>query len=370
MKILVVNGGSSSYKLALFSSSTAEKVEAPIWKAEMSWVGGEKLEDEPLAACLRKAPIPDAIGHRVVHGGADFSAPTLLTPAVLQKIEALTPLAPLHHPVHLQGMRVCRELFPAIPQVGVFDTAFHSTLPEVVKTYPIPYKWREKGIYKYGFHGINHHYCTWRMRQLVGRDAFRLVNCHLGSGCSLAAMQDGISINTSMGMTPLEGLMMATRCGSIDPGVLLYLMQNEGVTLEALERMLYSESGLQGIGDTADMRTLLQNPSPKNSFAVAMYLHRIICGIGSMIASLEGIDCLCFTGGIGQNSAFIREKVVKAFAFLGIELSPENNHSGPSDRCISSPASKVAVWVLAAQEEWMIAHQTQESIGLDRIGLT
>lgn len=356
MKILVINGGSSSYKFALFSSLTTEKVEAPIWKAEMSWVGDEA----PFSVYLQEAPSPDAIGHRVVHGGADFSTPTLLTPTVLQKIEELTPLAPLHHPVHLQAMRVCREVFPHVPQVGVFDTAFHSTLPEFVKTYPIPYEWRERKIYKYGFHGINHNYCAWRMKQLVKREPFRLVNCHLGSGSSLAAIQDGVSVDTSMGMTPLEGLMMATRSGSIDPGVLLYLMQNEGVTLEALKKMLYSESGLKGIGDTADMRTLLQNPSQKNSLAVEMYLHRLICGIGSMIASLGGIDSLCFTGGIGQNSAFIREKVVKAFAFLGIELSPENTQSGPSDRCISSPSSKVEVWVLAAQEEWMIAHQTKE----------
>ncbi len=361
MKILVVNGGSSSCKFALFSASTADRVEDPIWKTEMSQTEGA-LDDESLAACLKEAPFPEAIGHRVVHGGAHFSKPTLLTPFVLQKIEELIPLAPLHHPVHLQGMRVCRKLFPHIPQVGVFDTAFHSTIQEAVKTYPIPYEWREKGVYKYGFHGINHNYCAWRMEQLMGRKNFRLVSCHLGSGASLAAIRDGMSVDTSMGMTPLEGLMMASRSGSIDPGVLLYLMNNEGMTLTALDKMLYSESGLKGISGTADMRTLLQQPTQKGSLAVEMYLHRLISGIGGMVACLGGIDALCFTGGVGQNSPFIREKVVRAFEFLGMTLAPENNLSGPPDRCISSDTSKVDVWVLAAQEEWMIAHQTVEKL--------
>lgn len=365
MKILVVNGGSSSYKFALFCRSTAQKVEDPVWKAEMSWSGGERIGEEELAACLRDIPLPDAIGHRVVHGGENFSQPTLLTIPVLQKIEELTPLAPLHHPVHLQAMRVCREIFPHAPQVGVFDTAFHSTLQEAVKTYPIPYIWREKGVYKYGFHGINHNYCAWRMSQLIGRENFRLVNCHLGNGCSLAAIRDGVSVDTSMGMTPLEGLMMGTRSGSIDPGVLLYLMQQEGISLEELDKMLYSESGLKGIAGTADMRTLLQQRTQKSSLAIDMYLHRLICGIGGMVASLGGLDYICFTGGVGQNSSFVREKSVRALEFLQMKLATENNLAGPPDRCISSASSKVGAWVLAAQEEWMIAHQTQELLLTD-----
>ena len=362
MKILVVNGGSSSYKFALFTVSDPETLENPIWKAEVNWSGGGKGGEEALVASLKEVSLPDAIGHRVVHGGADFFQPTLLTPEVVQKIGALTPLAPLHHPIHLQAIRICRELFPHAPQVAVFDTAFHATLKEAIKTYPIPYIWKENGVCKYGFHGISHHYCAWRMRKLIGREQFRLVNCHLGSGCSLAAIQDGVSVDTSMGMTPLEGLMMATRSGSIDPGVLLYLMQQPGMSVERLDWMLYNESGLKGIAGTADMRLLLQQSSPKASLALEMYLHRLICGVGAMVASLRGVDCLSFTGGVGQNSAWIREKVGEALGFLGIAIVEESNIAGPPDRCISVPSSQVQVWVLAAQEEWMIAHQTSQRL--------
>ena len=287
---------------------------------------------------------------------------TELTPDVKAAIARLAELAPAHNPAALQGIEVAEQLLGAVPQIAVFDTAFHSELPDAAAIYPGPYEWIEQGIRRYGFHGINHQYCAGRAAQLLQKDgaSLRLITCHLGNGCSLAAIAGGRSVDTTMGFTPLEGLMMGTRCGSIDPGILLYLLR-QGHTSAEIDRILNRESGLKGIsgssGDMRDIAAAIARGDKRAQLAFDIYVHRVRFHIGAMLAALGGLDALVFTAGVGENSAPLREAVCAAFGFLGLELDTHKNEAKPQDEDIAARDSQVRVLVIQAQEDWAIARE-------------
>jgi acetate kinase len=305
-----------------------------------------------------------------VHGGPQYFLPAVVTPEVKSAIESVSVFAPLHNRAELQGMEIVAKLLGPVPQIAVFDTGFHRTMPLAAKTYPGPYEWFEQGIRRYGFHGINHQYCAHRAAQLLGKDlnSLKLVTCHLGNGCSLAAIREGRSVDTTMGFTPLEGLMMGTRSGSVDPGILTYLMRQQHLSGEQLDGVLNQKSGLLGIsGISSDMREILAASKNGNEpvkmarakLALEIYIHRLRSGIGAMIAVLGGIDALVFTAGVGENSHEVRAAVCDSFAFLGLKLDSGKNAQTPmhNDQVISASDSAVRVLVIHAQEDWMIARE-------------
>lgn len=390
VKILVINAGSSTYKLALFDIKDNIPI-VPIWTGLIDWgkkdqsiklvIHAEKkvIEfsvpsiDEGLIQLLKSICegetkvlenlyLIERIGHRVVHGGEIFIQPTIIDDEVKQKIKSLIPLAPLHNPANLKGIEWAEKMFPNVVQVAVFDTAFHATLPEEVRTYPLPIGWKEEGIIRYGFHGISHQYCAQRICTLENKDKddLKIVNCHLGNGCSLCAIRDGMSVNTTMGMTPMEGLMMGTRSGSIDPGIILYLLHENIITAERLDFILNFESGIKGICGTSDMRDVEKSMGTDYlcDLAFKMFVYRLKSSIASMVCYQEGIDVLSFTGGIGENSSAVRKAVCNGLEFMGITLDEEKNESALEDKEISAPSSKTKIWVLHTQEEWMIAKES------------
>jgi acetate kinase len=302
----------------------------------------------------------DVVGHRVVHGGQDYREATVITPEVKDAIIHLSSFAPLHNPANLEGIEVTQELLPNVPQVAVFDTAFHSHMPLSAAVYPGSYEWFEQGIRRYGFHGINHQYCAQRTAQLLGKDleSLRLITCHLGNGCSLAAIREGTSIDTTMGFTPLEGLMMGTRSGSVDPSILIYLMR-QGLDADKLDEILEKASGLKGIsGVSGDMRQIMsaiEQGNPRAQLAFDMYVHSLHRHIGAMLATLGGLDALVFTGGVGENSAAVRSQACTQFEFLGLKLDRDKNASSPADQDIAAADSTVRVLIVQAQEDWAIA---------------
>lgn len=341
MKILVLNRGSSTIKCSLYDNFTGTFTH-PTW------------EDNRLVK--KKIAGVQAIGHRIVHGGNHFKKSALIDPLIKDKIASLAKIAPLHNLTELEDIKKMEKLFPNIPQIAVFDTAFHHTLSEAAFTYPGPYKWALDGIRRYGFHGISFQYCTKRASELLhqSQKGLKMVICHLGAGASLCAVKDGKSIDTTMGFTPLEGLMMDTRSGSIDPGILLHLLDKKSPKELSFE--LYHASGLLGIsGIPGGMQATIDDPSPRAKLAIDIYIHRLTSLIGSMIASLNGIDALIFTAGIGENAPVVRERIVSAFSFLGLKL--ENNDNNPEDRILSSPDSKVKVLMIHTQESYEIANE-------------
>ena len=397
MKILVINSGSSSQKTALFKlgpEQTAEPI-PPLWEGKLDWDGsketltvknsaGKKIHAEgeigPAgrhasvknllqnlwegpASTLHSPSEVQTIGHRIVHGGPNLTQPTLITPEVRQAISEVSAIAPLHNQAGLEGIDLATEMFPNIPQVAVFDTGFHRTLPLEAKIYAGPYTWYENGIRRYGFHGINHEYCTHRAAQMLQRDAasLKIITCHLGNGCSLAAIDSGKSIDTTMGFTPLEGLMMGTRSGSIDPGILTHLVRSEDACAEDLDAILNRQSGLLGIsGISSDMRDILEamrNGNQRAKLAFDMFIHRLCSCIGSMAASLGGLDVLVFTAGIGENSPEVRHAACRRLAFLGVSLDESKNASSKSDVDISRSNSRARILVIRAQEDWAIARE-------------
>ncbi|MET0710140.1 MAG: acetate/propionate family kinase, partial [Tardiphaga sp.] len=308
----------------------------------LHWVDGYLASDELVA-----------IGHRIVHGGQDFVAPVLIDDAVLDALHALTPLAPLHQPRSLQPIRPIMTLRPELPQIACFDTAFHHDLGPLARRFAIPRKFDAMGIRRYGFHGLSYQFIAHRLAEL-SLASKRSVVAHLGSGSSLCAMQDGASIDTTMGLTALDGLMMGTRCGAIDPGVLLYLQQVHGMPTDELERMLYNESGLLGVsGLSADMRVLTGSDKPDAIAAVEMFVERAAKEIAAMATSLGGIELLVFTGGIGEHSAEIRAKIAARLQWLGVELDEAANAS--SAETIAADNSKVDVRIIPTSEETSIA---------------
>jgi len=406
MKILVLNAGSSSQKSCLYQldDTLPELPPTPLWEAKVDWTkhpGMAELEvktrdtlscsftrgtvlEEELETSSRPDVIAhmletlwsghtqviadrtdiDIVGHRVVHGGQEYRQATFITPEVKEAIANLSTFAPVHNPANLEGIEAIEKILGTpTPQVAVFDTAFHSNLPLAAATYPVPYEWFEQGIRRYGFHGISHQYCAHRTAQLMGKDlaSLRLITCHLGNGASLAAIRDGQSVDTTMGFTPLEGLMMGSRSGSIDPGILIHLLQHADYDAQKLDEVLNKASGLKGIsGVSGDLRQILSDIDKGNErakLAFDMYVHSLCKNIGAMLATLGGLDALVFTGGVGENSPAIRGGACEAFGFLGLKLDIAKNDASPADTDIAAEDSVIRVFVVHTQEDWAIAQE-------------
>jgi acetate kinase len=329
----------------------------------------ERAPDALRAAIDRAGPI-DAVGHRVVHGGVEFDGPVRADAGVLARIDALSELAPLHQPASVAGLRWLARALPDLPQVACFDTAFHATLPASAATYALPRAWRERwGLRRFGFHGLSHAYAARRAAELLRRpiDGLRIVTCHLGAGASLAAVRGGRSVDTTMGFTPLEGLVMATRSGNVDPGLLLWLQETAGLTARELSHGLEHEAGLTGLAGTGDMRAVLQAASEGSDdarLALDVYVHRLRAGIAAMAASLGGLDVLVFTGGVGERAPAVRAAALDSLGFMGLAIDPGRNETGSGDREISpAGASSPRVLVVASREDLEIARQVRSILG-------
>jgi len=376
MKILVLNSGSSSQKSCLydFGNTLPEYPPAPSWEGKIEWDGsqadvqvrnsqGAQLKDRVQVASRSHAisQLLDTLWNGKLRVVSTPSEIEVITPEVKSAIARMSVFAPLHNRAELEGIKIIEKRIGEVLQVAVFDTGFHSRLPEPAAVYPGPYEWLAQGIRRYGFHGINHQYCAERTAQLLGKDlqSLKLVTCHLGNGCSLAAIREGRSVDTTMGFTPLEGLMMGTRSGSIDPGILTYLMRERKSTGEQLDDLLNTKSGLSGIsGISGDMRQIvaaMKDGHPRAKLAFEIFVHRLQAGIGAMIAVLGGIDALAFTAGIGENSPEVRAAACANFRFLGLRLDSAKNAQLSVDQDISLSDSAVRVLVLRAQEDWAIA---------------
>ena len=305
-----------------------------------------------------------AVGHRVVHGGLEFSQPVLLDAQVVAKLEKLVPLAPLHQPHNLSPIRVVAERLPQMPQVACFDTAFHRVQPDIAQAFALPPEITDRGVRRYGFHGLSYEYIAGALPRLDAKAAAgRVVVAHLGNGASMCAMHAGKSVASTMGFTAVDGLPMGTRCGAIDPGVMLYLMDELKMDARAIEKLIYKQSGLLGVsGISSDMRTLLASREPRAMLAIDLFVYRIGRELGSLAAALGGLDAMVFTGGIGERAAAIRERVCRDAAWLGIEVDPAANVAGGPR--ISTVSSRVPVWVMPTNEELMIARHTRRLIAV------
>jgi acetate kinase len=384
--IAVLNAGSSSIKFSLFMerSETLEpdvrgqieglytaarfvsKAPDGTVKAEKSWPDGVELGHDGaldhLIGFLRSELADDrliGIGHRVVHGGLTYPHPVRADAAVLKVLETLIPLAPLHQPHNLAPIRRMLERVPELPQVACFDTSFHRTQPEVAQIFALPDALREAGVIRYGFHGLSYEYIASILPEIAPQAANgKSVVLHLGNGASMCALEAGRSLASTMGFTAVEGLPMGTRSGSLDPGVILYLMDQRGMDAQAIEKLIYHQSGLLGVsGISSDMRTLLASEKPQAKLAVDLFLYRIRRELGSLMAALGGLDALVFTAGIGENAPVIRSRVCRDAAWLGVEIDEAANAAGRG--CISTGSSRVAVWIIPTNEEVMIARHTQ-----------
>jgi len=387
--ILVLNAGSSSIKFSLFTIADDQlalnvrgQVEglytAPKFSAkdaagavagERSWDSGTRLGHdgaiEYLTEFLRAGGTKHkltAVGHRVVHGGLDFGEPTLVDNQSIARLEKYIPLAPLHQPHNLSPIRILRELMPALPQVACFDTAFHRAQPELAQAFALPASITERGVRRYGFHGLSYEYIASALPAIDAKAAAgRVVVAHLGNGASMCAIKAGRSVASTMGFTAVDGLPMGTRCGSLDPGVMLYLIDELKMDARAIEKLIYQQSGLLGVsGISSDMRALLASKEPRAKLAVDLFTYRIGRELGSLAAALGGLDALVFTGGIGERAVAIRERVCVDAAWLGLTVdAAANTKDGPR---ISTPASRVAAWVVPTNEELMIARHTRRVI--------
>ncbi len=358
-RILVVNAGSSSLKLRVLDPD-----DAVVASADLPAPRG--TEDAPAVdEAVRSFGVVDAVGHRIVHGGTAFLGPVRLDDKVIARISALTSLAPLHQPKALAALAAVSAAVPGVPAVASFDTAFHATLPAAASTYAIPAQWRQRwDLRRYGFHGLSHAYATRRAGELLGVPVgdLRLVTCHLGAGASLAAVRDGRSVDTTMGFTPLEGLVMATRSGSVDPGLVLWLAEHVGMPPAELAATLEHRSGLLGLAGTADMREILAGADAGHeeaTLALGVYLHRLRASIAAMTASLGGLDAIVFTGGVGERSARIRALAADGLGYLGVGLDPTHNEVGDDDREIGAAGSAVRALVVASREDIQIAGEVR-----------
>jgi acetate kinase len=393
--VITLNAGSSSIKFALFAnevnlprlvaSGQVDGIGADMWfraRDEMTSANTERdLVDSPrsdghhaaIAVILEwiAKNFPEArvgaIGHRVVHGGADFVGPVLVTPEVVARLQKLAPLAPLHQPHNLAGITAVMSAFPGAPQVACFDTAFHRGHDFVSDTFALPRHYYENGIRRYGFHGLSYEYIVRRMREIAPMQAAgRMIVAHLGNGASMCAINSGRSMASTMGLSALDGLPMGTRCGQIDPGVLLYLVQQDGMSADELSCLLYERSGLLGLsGVSQDMRELEQSDDPRCKEAIDYFVQRIRHELGGFAATLSGLDALVFSGGIGEHSSHVRGAVLQGMEWLGIHLDAEANAA--HHQIISTPGSRVHVYVVPTDEEAMIADQTIDTAGLARI---
>jgi acetate kinase len=384
MKILVLNAGSSTLKFSLIDSDGERVLASGVadWSAEPAHLtvrrSGQTESDralsirrhadavQPVLAELeRDSGEITAVGHRVVHGGERYTASVVITPEVRRAIGELGELAPLHNPASLEGIETAMAALPNVPHVAVFDTAFHATIPEHARLYPLPYAWyAEWGLRRYGFHGLSHAYCVRRTADMLKRSAagLRLVTCHLGNGCSIAAVRDGKCVDTSMGYTPMEGLMMGTRSGSVDPGLLLHVLRHKGLTVEQLDHVLNEESGLLGVsGISSDMREVLaaaRTGHARAQLAVDIFAHRARRTIGAMAATLGDVDALVFTAGIGENAPEVRAQICTGLGFLGLELDASANAECEADADVATSFSKGRILVIETREDLMIVRET------------
>jgi acetate kinase len=399
MKILVLNGGSSSLKAQLREVTGGEKAgpaPAPLWDARADWgrragaadiritsrdyapiqreIGIRSSADviAPVLGSLWSGPASvlqhreeiDAVGHRVVHGGKSFRQTVRITPEVQAEILRLAEFAPQHNPFEAEAIEAAEQVLgPRVPHVAVFDTAFHATLPDAAFTYPGPYSWLDLGIKRYGFHGISHQYASRRAAEILNRPVSEtnVITCHLGNGCSLAAVRRGVSVDTTMGFTPLDGLMMGTRCGAIDPGIIVYLLRHCGYSADQLDDLLNRRSGLKGIsGVSGDMRAIVEamdRSDQRARLAFDMFVHILCRNIGAMAASLDGVDALVFTAGIGENSAIVRRRTCERLGMFGVRIDDAKNESSRGDADIATVDSRTRVLVVRTEEEWEIARE-------------
>jgi acetate kinase len=362
VRILVVNSGSSSLKLRVVDGDDVVET-ADLPAIDPDDAGAAAGLEQSIAAL---GPV-DAGGHRIVHGGAQFTAPTRIDDEVVALLAALSELAPLHQPRCVFAVEAARRVLPDVPHVAAFDTAFHATIPEAAATYALPAEWRARWpIRRYGFHGLSHSWAVRRAAELLGRAVgeLRVVSCHLGAGASLAAVAGGRSVDTTMGFTPLEGLVMATRSGSVDPGLVLWLQQHGGLDAAAVSDGLERGGGLAGLAGTADMREVLDRAAsgePDAALALDVYVHRLRGSIATMAASLGGIDALVFTGGVGDHAAEIRRRAVEGVAFLGLTIDDARNEAAGADQRIEAPGSAPIV-VIESREDLEIASQVRLTI--------
>ncbi len=361
MRVLVVNAGSSGTKLSALADDDA------LVFATSVPPGAEQLESAFEAALASSGQI-DAVGHRIVHGGAAFVAPAVINEHVRAQLERLTELAPLHQPRSLRALDLSCRLYPDAPAVACFDTAFHAGMPEAAATFALPQAWRRRWqLRRYGFHGLSHAYACKRVAALLGKQPseLRIVSCHLGAGASLAAVASGRSVDTTMGFTPLDGLVMATRSGSVDPGLLLWLERQAGLTPDELAQTLEQRSGLLGLAGSAEMETVLAaeaDGDPDAALAIGVYLHRLRAGIAAMAAAMDGLDALVFTGGVGEHAAAIRERATDGLGFLGISVDALRNSTARADSELGAFDSKVRVLVIEAREDIEIAREVRAAL--------
>ena len=397
MKILVINAGSSSLKYQLFDMETesiaakglCERIGIDGHLKHTPLVGGKPVFDsdmdfpthaEAIAAVLEKLTSEEygvvksmseinAVGHRVLHGGQKFTASMLVDDKVKQAIRDCFPLGPLHNPVNLMGIEACEKAMPGVPQVAVFDTAFHQTMPASSYMYAIPYKYYEEhGVRRYGFHGTSHRYVSAEAIKVMGlqKEGSKIVTCHLGNGSSMAAVKDGKCFDTSMGLTPLEGVPMGTRCGSVDPAVVEFIANTEGISASETLTMLNKKSGVLAVsGVSSDFRDLDNAAAEGNEraqLALDMFNYAVRKYIGAYAAAMGGLDGIVFTAGIGENSIEVREEILKGLEFLGVKLDKEANKCRGKVQKISAPDSKVQVWIIPTNEELVIARDTEDIV--------
>ena len=393
MKILVINCGSSSLKFQLIDSETeavaakgiCERIGMEGSKLIYTPAGGEKQETETPMEDHKKAVSLvidaltdketgvlsslseiDAVGHRLVHGGEKFASSTLINEEVIAAITECNDLAPLHNPANLIGINACQELMPGVPQAGVFDTAFHQTMPEKAYLYGIPYEYYEKyRIRRYGFHGTSHSYVSKRAAKMLGKayEEAKIIVCHLGNGASVSAVKNGKCVDTSMGLTPLEGLMMGTRSGDIDPAIIEFLAHKEGKSIDEVMSVLNKKSGMYGLSgylssDSRDLHAAADEGKPEGIRTIKTYCYRVAKYIGAYVAAMNGVDAICFTAGIGENSPETREEVCEYLGYLGIAVDAEQNKKRGEDVVISTADSRVKVMVIPTNEELAIARET------------
>ena len=352
----MVNAGSSSLKLRLLNGDTLEQ------RADLA-AGAKGFDTAELARLVRSWAVPDAVGHRIVHGGLRFRGPAIVTPAVRAQLEALTDLAPLHQPKSLAALDAVTAVLADVVAVASFDTAFHTTLPDAAATYAIPREWRDRyAIRRYGFHGLSHAYSSRRVAEMLDRpiETLRVITCHLGAGASLAAVVGGRSIDTTMGFTPLDGLVMATRSGSIDPGLVLWLEEHAKLAPRDIATALEERSGMMALAGTGDMRQIeaaATRRDPDAVLALEVYIHRLVGSIAAMCAAAGGLDALVFTGGVGENSLLVRPITASRLTFLGVAI--KEVASDAVDRDISTTDATVRTFVIAAREDLQIAREAR-----------
>jgi len=395
MKILVLNSGSSSLKYQLIDMTTEEIIA----KGNFERIGQEnsflthkvgeekhvvetpvKNHEEAIKVVLEQFTHPeygvieslseiDACGHRLVHGGEKFSSSVVITDEVIEKVKECSSLAPLHNPAGILGIEACERLMPGVPMVGVFDTAFHQTMPKEHYIYPIPYEYYEKyGIRKYGFHGTSHRFVSERAAELMGgqRPDLKIVTCHLGQGASIAAIKGGKCLDTSMGLTPLAGIPMGTRCGDIDPAVVKYLMDTENMSVKEVDTILNKKSGVFGISgispDFRDIETAKAEGNERAKLALDNYNYLVAQHIGKYAVTMQGIDAIVFTAGVGENPGTVRQGVCDLLAFMGVKIDEEKNFKRGCEGELSTPDSKIKVFVIPTNEELVIARDTMNLV--------